>query len=356
MFRPPARIRSAFVLAFCAAASPAPAQTIRFAVFGDYGQSSNTLAVSNRVRAMTPDFICTTGDNTYSTSPTTANWDSAVGQYYYPFIQLPAASAFFSQGSPVNRFFPTMGNHDWDVGNSAASYTGYFINLPGNRRYYTFTQGPVQFFMVSSDPREPDGVTVGSVQYDWLAQQLAQSAARWQIVMFHHPFQTSTTSGHSPSAYMNWNFQSMGVDMVLQGHNHIMERLSYGGIPWFVTGAGGQSHHAITSISPNSQFRNTTLYGLSLITADANTLTHQFFSAAGNVLDTFTVTQPPACPADADGNSLIQPADVAMFVNTWTASLQNGTLAGDFDNSGIVNPADVAAFVNAWFHALINGC
>jgi hypothetical protein len=64
----------------------------------------------------------------------------------------------------------------------------------------------------------------------------------------------------------------------------------------------------------------------------------------------------PPCPADADGNGQIQPADVATFVNTWFASVSAGTLAGDFDGDGHVTPADVAAFVNAWFAALSNGC
>jgi uncharacterized protein (TIGR03382 family) len=92
---------------------------------------------------------------------------------------------------------------------------------------------------------------------------------------------------------MNWGFETMGVDMVLQGHNHTMERLSYGNIPWFVTGAGGQSHYSFTNVSPNSQFRNSTDYGFSYITATDTSLTHQFINASGTVLDTFTVVPAP---------------------------------------------------------------
>jgi hypothetical protein len=39
-----------------------------------------------------------------------------------------------------------------------------------------------------------------------------------------------------------------------------------------VTGAGAQSHYSITSVAAGSQFRNTTAYGFSMITADNNTL------------------------------------------------------------------------------------
>lgn len=68
-----------------------------------------------------------------------------------------------------------------------------------------------------------------------------------------------------------------------------------------------------------------------------------------------TVGNPP-CPADADGNGQITPADVAAFVNRWFTSLNNADLTGDFDGNGQVNPADVAAFVTIWFAALSGGC
>jgi hypothetical protein len=62
------------------------------------------------------------------------------------------------------------------------------------------------------------------------------------------------------------------------------------------------------------------------------------------------------CPADADGNGLVQPVDVAVFINTWATSLQQGTLAGDFDGNGAVQTADVAVFVSTWAAAVSGGC
>jgi len=270
------------------------AETIRFAVIGDYGQSSNTATVAARMLAAAPSFICTTGDNTYNTSVSTANWDGAVGQYFAPFILLPADSAYVAQGATTNQFFPTMGNHDWDVGGASASFTTYF-SLPDNERYYTFVRGDVEFFMLSSDPREPSGVNVGSTQYNWFTARIAQSTARWQVVIFHHPFQTSNSS-HGPATWMNWGFENLGVDLVMSGHNHFMERLSYGGIPWIVQGAGGRSHYSISSPASNSQFRNTTDYGFSLVTATETTLTHQFITAAGTVIDTVSLPGDPPPP------------------------------------------------------------
>lgn len=71
--------------------------------------------------------------------------------------------------------------------------------------------------------------------------------------------------------------------------------------------------------------------------------------------DDLELFQGNPCPADYDGNGLIEPADVASFVSAWFSSLVNGNLIGDFDHNGAVEPADVAAFVSAWFAALTSG-
>jgi hypothetical protein len=64
----------------------------------------------------------------------------------------------------------------------------------------------------------------------------------------------------------------------------------------------------------------------------------------------------PICRADYDGNGLIEPADVSLFVNRWFVSLQQGTLEADFDGNGAIEPADVSLFVQAWFAAVSGGC
>lgn len=62
------------------------------------------------------------------------------------------------------------------------------------------------------------------------------------------------------------------------------------------------------------------------------------------------------CAVDMDCDGSITPIDIALFVNLWFTSLQNGTLAGDYNGDGAVTPADIAAFVNGWFNALTGGC
>src|SRR5262245_10651043 len=170
------------------------APAIRFGVIGDYGQASTPEAdVANQVKSWNPDFIITVGDNNYNTGSATTI-DANIGQYYHDFIGNYTGS--YGAGSPSNRFFPSLGNHDWQTRSGTPAlptpYLNYFT-LPGNERYYTFSQGPVQFFAIDSgddsgsgsDGFEPDGFTSSSVQAMWLQNELAASTAVWKLVYFH---------------------------------------------------------------------------------------------------------------------------------------------------------------------------
>ncbi|MBX3358167.1 MAG: hypothetical protein KF745_07045 [Phycisphaeraceae bacterium] len=64
----------------------------------------------------------------------------------------------------------------------------------------------------------------------------------------------------------------------------------------------------------------------------------------------------PSCPPDWDHNGVVEPVDIAAFINDWFTSVSFGGVAGDWDNNGVVEPADIAGFINAWFNAVQNGC
>lgn len=298
----------AAVVAAGLSSTVAAQNSIRFAVIGDYGvDNANQAAVATRVNAFNPDFIATTGDNTYLVGSTPAadlaNWDRTQGKYYANYIKLPAGSAYLP-GSTVNRFFPVLGNHDWDEG--VQSYSDYF-ELPSGatptsgERYYSFRQGPVEFFMLSSDPRETDGRSVGTVQYEWARQAIRNSTAPWQFVFFHHPPYTYA-SNHSAATPMRWPFQAWGVDALFHGHNHNMQDLTANdpatgntGLPVFVQGAGGASLYNISA--PPGQaignWSNATDFGFSMVLATETTARVEFYNAAGTLLHSRDLTQIP---------------------------------------------------------------
>jgi tartrate-resistant acid phosphatase type 5 len=259
---------------------------IKFAVIGDYGQEDAPEAdVSALVHGWQPDIIITVGDNNYP-SGAADTIDANVGKYYHDYI-FPY-SGVYGSGADRNRFFPTLGNHDWRTSN-AQPYLDYFT-LPGNERYYDFVEGPVHFFALDSDGSEPDGVNAGSLQAAWLQQGLADSTSPWNIVYMHHPPYSSGL--HGSIDWMQWPFAAWGADALFAGHDHLYERLQVDGIPYFTDGTGGGSLYNFILPLPQSQFRYNANYGAMLVTASDNEMLFEFYNRTGELIDSYQLLKP----------------------------------------------------------------
>jgi len=261
---------------------------VRFAVIGDYGLAGQAAQdVANLVISWDPDFIVTTGDNNYP-SGAAGTIDRNVGQYYARFIAPYRGS--YGPGATTNRFFPALGNHDLATA-GAGPYLEYFT-LPGNGRYYDFTWGPVHLFALNSDPREPDGVTAGSVQAQWLRARLAASTARLRIVYMHHPPYSS--GRHGSSAWMQWPYGEWGAQVVLAGHDHTYERIMRDGIVYFVNGLGGVSAYPFRAVPvEGSVVRFNSDFGAMLVTVTAEQATFEFITRRGELVDRYSIALAP---------------------------------------------------------------
>jgi len=263
-----------------------PAQD-RFAVIGDFGSGDQPEAdVSTLVHGWTPDFIITVGDDNYP-SGAAETIDAHIGQFYHDFISPYTGS--YGAGADRNRFFPTLGNHDWYT-TGAQPYLDYF-SLPGNERYYDFVWGPVHFFALDSDENEPDGVNEASIQAGWLKQALAASTSQWNVVYFHHAPYSSGVE-HGSTTWMRWPFAAWGADVVLTGHEHNYERLNVDGIPYFVNGLGGGAIYNFGDTLPESQFRYNADYGAMLVVATQEDMSFKFYNRTGVLIDSFQLTKP----------------------------------------------------------------
>lgn len=257
--------------------------TITFAVIGDFGENSvGEKDVAALVQGWQPDFVITTGDNNYPRGGADTI-DQTIGQYYHQFIA--PYKGQYGNGAAENRFFPSLGNHDWQAPN-AQPYLDYFT-LPGNERYYDFTQGPVHFFAIDSDSNEPDGVSSTSIQANWLKAKLTASQSPWNLVYFHHPPYSSGT--HQSTEWMRWPFKAWGASAVLSGHDHTYERLLVDNLPYFVDGLGGGPIYAFTTVLPGSQVRYNSDYGALRVQASDRQMIFQFFSRKGELIDTYTL-------------------------------------------------------------------
>ncbi len=119
------------------APTPSPIPPLVFAVIGDYGLDSQPEDdVATLVHSWSPAFIVTTGDNNYPDGERSLI-DDNVGKYYADFIY--PYTGVHGPGATENRFFPSLGNHDWNS-EDGAPYFDYFT-LPGNERYYSFVRG-----------------------------------------------------------------------------------------------------------------------------------------------------------------------------------------------------------------------
>lgn len=264
-----------------------PPEPLRFAVIGDYGSgNANAADVAELVKGWDPAFILTTGDNNYP-SGAAATIDENVGQFYHAYIH--PYQGTYGEGAQTNRFFPTLGNHDWDTA-GAAPYLDYFT-LPGNERYYDLMWGPVHLFALDSDSREPDGVGASSTQALWLQDQLEASSAPWKIVFMHHPPYSSGL--HGSVDWMRWPFEAWGADVVISGHDHTYERIVLDGFPYFINGVGGGAIYYFTTPVPGSQVRYNDDYGAMRVQATETTLQFEFINRSGELIDAYALSTNP---------------------------------------------------------------
>ena len=284
-------------------------QPFTFAVIGDYGSGTiNEAAVANQVHGWNPDFVITVGDNNYpdgAASTIARNITRDYGQYV-------------TSSLVTNRFWPTLGNHDYGT-NNGAPYLNYF-NLPGNEKYYDLDYGPVRLWAV-------DSTKWNLTQQAWLQAGLASSEACFDIVYFHHaPY---SSGKHGGASKMRLPFAAWGAEMVMAGHDHDYERLQVDGIPYFVNGLGGKSKYPWGSPpltgTAVTQYRYNSDFGAMKVTYDAGTLTTQFITRTGVVKDTFQLQE--ACdmapligefisPTTAVNVGMVHPGTIRMTNST----------------------------------------
>ena len=277
-----------FIVIITLGAKPAgslQANSSVFAVIGDYGADTQAEAdVAALVKSWDPDFIVTVGDNNYPDGAA-STIDRNIGKYYHDFIYPYQGS--FGNGATSNRFFPSLGNHDWHAPN-VQPYLDYFT-LPGNERYYDFIKGSVHFFIIDSVASEPDGTSSTSKQATWLRNAMAASTAKFNIVILHYPPYSSGTR-HGSNKTLQWPYRDWGADAVLAGHEHNYERLLVGGTLYIVNGAGGHSLYSFGTPIAGSQVRYDSDYGAMRVLASDTNIQFQFISRTGQLIDTYTLT------------------------------------------------------------------
>ena len=202
--------------------------------------NADQILLWNRIQLLNPDMLLMGGDNTY-TNPATCEEQQADAEIFAPYRQL-------------GMLFPALGNHDLDVDSDAACHNALYPYLPNNGRYYrvSFPERSLDIFVLNSGRQtgspgtlvEPDGNDLNSVQYQWFVEQATLSQAKHKIVMFHHPWfsqQSSAVSGAQYLPEMDWKFENYGIDLVINGHNHLTVHHEWKGVNYVQASVSVQS-------------------------------------------------------------------------------------------------------------------
>ena len=261
------------------------ADSITFAVIGDYGKEGDPLfLVSKMIDGWNPDFIITLGDNNYPDGKL-STINKNLGQYFCDYIYNPDAPEGHvcsgrAHNDKLNRFFPSIGNHDYNSTDDIIPYLNYF-SLPGVEEYYDFQWGPVHFFALNSG-RQGDSECCTSKQSTWLKETMENSERQFKIVYFHHaPY---SPSNHGNNEAMQWDFKSWGASAVMSGHDHVYSRIHTSNqqdFAYFVNGLGGSSMYNCDSNPLDEAFFDVFCYqenyGAMLVKANEDQIKFQFF-------------------------------------------------------------------------------
>ena len=198
--------------------NPDTKKDVSFLFFGDVQDSINGVSHRFIQQAWTQhpasDFVVFGGDLTER--PTDAYW----------------AETFRGLDS-IGQRLPVLcvtGNHEYlkyplrKLERRFSLVFSYFLkSMVGESQVYTLRYGEVQLFLLDSNREWP----YLAQQASWLRQKLAESTARWKVVVLHHPIYSIKSKTND--LLQRWEFASLlneNVDLVLQGHEHAYARMT----------------------------------------------------------------------------------------------------------------------------------
>jgi hypothetical protein len=167
------------------------------------------------------------------------------------------------------------------------------VACAGQARDHSFDIGPWHLIALNSNCAAVGSCHVGSPQMGWLRVDLAAHPATCTLGYWHHPrFSSGTTHGDDPTDAPFWRVLSQaGVDVVLNGHEHVYERFgpqspegmpaAERGIREFVVGTGGVDHYPFGTPHPNSEIRDADTFGILKFILHPTSYAWEFVPEAG---------------------------------------------------------------------------
>lgn len=254
------------------AAPPRDTALMRFAVIGDFGSGFEPqYQLGQRMcfwRQDHPfDLVITTGDNIYDRGEP-EHFDE---KFFQPY------DCLFDAGV---RWRAVLGNHDVLTDNGRPELEEPAFGMKG--RNYVVRKKGVRFVMWdSTDPNRK-----------WLRKNLGtEPGDRWTVVSFHHPVFTPGPHGDTPGFRPSLPrlFARKGVDLVLNGHDHLYALMPpKRKVRYVVTGGGGAGTY--DCLRPETTEKCIERHHFLYVVARAGKLTVRAIPPTGGEIDRFTTT------------------------------------------------------------------
>lgn len=193
--------------------------------------------------------------------------------------------------------FAMMGNHD-ALTAATDIFNTIFYGDKNHEQYYRMDYGDLHFIVLDLLWGAED---CDQKQINWLVEQLESIPQEEKVVVLSHAFFVS--SGYVDEDFgMNWFdnplmmekfcpiFEKYKVDLVISGHNHLMELLEKDGVTYAIIGAMGGKLDNIEYKSPYSLWCNNEAFGfIDMYFGDENKISFAFFDSNGRHLKSYEV-------------------------------------------------------------------
>lgn len=273
------------------------------AAVADCGCNSNFENIWNKIKARNPGLVLFVGDLAYSSG--SSCFVTRIGTTWTPKSRI------------------AFGNHDVDESESQPSTKNALLNNWGLQKTYYETTFRNIYILVLDSEDDPESNPQKDEMIAKLRAAKTNPAYEWIIVMHHRPIYGPSSNHPNESGVRDvWDtiFDECGVDFVITGHNHNLwhsKLLKYNsGSPsnptqigtdpdysynrattnhgkfYIGSGAGGRSHHDISSTPSYIPFTNDSVYGYLFMEFSNNgkKITFRFYNNNDSLLKEWTLT------------------------------------------------------------------
>lgn len=241
---------------------------------------------------------------------------------------------FFYAGSWIYATVPSVvvpGNHEYRGGGMASFSTQWdqIYAMPAktvpsekylNRMYYFDYQG-TRFIAV--DGSMIDDKQDGAMLMKWLEKTLSSKPGKWCVLTIHQPMYPSSAARKDKDSFqggLKALYEKYGVDLVLQGHDHVYRRgmnlanvgKGAANTPMYVVSVLGPKMYGLNpNLWSDRHASNTQFY--QHIAIDNDRMTFETYDITGELYDAFTLEKQPGKPNKFTEDPRVK--DIPMRIN-----------------------------------------